>query len=150
MRYVHTITISVFTRAPEEMREIETACRAFLPDIDWEKQKLFWSEEKCTGMDGNEPVIIVGKVVLTKEAHTNTFLRTLKARLSSADRNDLSMQENRLDDDLNFFLRLSKPNLLKGTCILTDGGDCVHLKLHVAAFPTRKEVAWAVMHSFWG
>ena len=45
------------------------------------------------------------------------------------------------DDDLNFFLRLEKPKLFNHEYWITDSGDCMHIKINLAAFPKKKEKA---------
>ena len=54
-------------------------------------------------------------------------------------------QEDRLDEECNFFIRLDKEKLMNGECWITDSGDCYHIKISVAAFPKKKERAKQVV-----
>jgi len=61
--------------------------------------------------------------------------------LSVKDKGFLCAQDNRLDDNLDFYLRLLKPGILEDFFELTDSGDCFHVKFNVASFPKNKVVA---------
>ena len=46
-----------------------------------------------------------------------------------------------MDEKGNFFLRLSKEKALEEEWEILDGGDNIHLKIKIAAYPAKKEVA---------
>ena len=52
--------------------------------------------------------------------------------------NDL---DRKMDEKGNLFLRLSKEKALKEEWEILDGGDSIHLKIKIAAYPAKKEVA---------
>ncbi|HHE36835.1 MAG TPA: hypothetical protein ENL16_03405, partial [Candidatus Woesearchaeota archaeon] len=85
------------------------------------------------------------EVELKKEKHTNAFLKSLKQKLNSQQKSVLVKQENRLDDECNFFIRLDKHKLLNDEYWITDSGDCYHVRISIAAFPKNKESARKVV-----
>ena len=42
---------------------------------------------------------------------------------------------------MHFFIRLDKEKLLKEDYEVTDSGECFHIKLHIAAFPSKRAIA---------
>ena len=46
-----------------------------------------------------------------------------------------------MDENGNLFLRLSKEKALDDEWEILDGGDSIHLKIKIAAYPAKKEVA---------
>jgi RNA binding exosome subunit len=61
----------------------------------------------------------------------------------------ISQIESRLDEELFFFMRIDKDswNIEKKT-ILTDSGNCYHIRITVAAFPKKRESAVALLNRF--
>ncbi len=83
---------------------------------------------------------------ISKESHTKIFIKTLKERIGTEQCKKLLEQKwSRLDDELYFYIRLDKKLALNDKYILTDGGDCIHIKLHIAAFPKNREAALKVV-----
>ncbi len=149
MKYVHTVHCSVFVK-PEEIQEspkirsaISTALQE-LTGLDFAQEKLAVTTTKVEGF--NNRAIEIFTVVLAKEAHTNHFLEHLCAALNQDQKELLwEQKESRLDDELNFYIRLGKKELLRGKYDITDSGDCVHIKMHIAAFPKKREAALDVV-----
>jgi len=149
MRYVHNIRISVFLK-PEEyasdaglIQTIKNTFQKFLP-LDFEKEKLSIKEEDVESFENRKIKIIT--LDITKEAHTNTFIKTLKGLLGTGQcKTILEQRWSRLDEELCFYIRLDKTSVLKDEYILTDGGDCVHIKMTIAAFPKNREKALKVV-----
>ena len=52
--------------------------------------------------------------------------------------NDL---ERKVDDKGNLFLRLSKEDAVDEKITIVDSGDSIHLKVKIAAYPAKKEIA---------
>ena len=48
---------------------------------------------------------------------------------------------SKMDEKGNLFLRLSKEKALGEEWEILDGGDSIHLKIKIAAYPAKKEVA---------
>jgi RNA-binding protein len=153
MKAVHTVTITVFVRPGEDAASIEKALKSLSP-FDLEKEKL---RIERMGVQGSEVFDGVGydninilKLILDKERHTNRFIDLLKEKLPESDLRQLADQDNRVDEECCFYLRLDKKKLLGGEWALTDGGDCFHIKMTIAAFPKKREVALQTVRKMFG
>jgi RNA binding exosome subunit len=43
--------------------------------------------------------------------------------------------------DFHFFIRLDRSRMLEGEAVVTDSGDCFHLKASITSFPQKRERA---------
>jgi RNA binding exosome subunit len=143
MKYAHTVAVKAFASSQDEIAELERSLTSFLPG-DFEKEGISFQVESCSGFE--DKMILVMALVLSKERHTTNFLMVLTNMLSSDQKRLLCAQKNRLDESLDYFIRFSKPDFLKGILTLTDGGNCVHCKIHLAAYPKTGDAAWGVVH----
>ena len=145
MKFANIISLRVFVN-PEEDREKIRA--AFLYLLGWNEkelseEKIFFKETKAKGF--SEKIIIIMEATLEKDRHCNEFLKRLSQNLSVEDKEIMLSQTNRLDEELNFYLRLDKNSLLENKYVLTDSGECFHVKISVAAFPRRPDAAFKVV-----
>ena len=138
MKLANKVKINVFVKPEEDEQKIVDALKQLLP-FDLEKEKIELKRSSAQGF--NERKIIIYDVVLEKENHTNNFLKFLKQKLNDSQKEMLVRQENRLDDDCCFYMRLDKQKLLNNEFYITDGGECFHITFCVAAFPKKKECA---------
>jgi len=149
MRYIHNAKITVFLK-PEEyynntvlIQKIKDLFHKLLP-IDFDKEKITIIEEQVESFENRK--IKIYSLEFTKEAHTNIFIKTLKELLKEEQcETILKQKESRLDEELFFYIRLDKDAALKDVFELTDFGDCIHIKMHVAAFPKNMEAALKVV-----
>jgi RNA binding exosome subunit len=144
MRLAHTIAITVFSGEEEDAAAIEKALKRIIP-LDFEKENLHFVRENCKGFE--EKRIVVVRLFLSKESHTSLFLKKLSESLSQEQKYTLTHQRNRLGGDMNYFLRLDKPQFLQGNFVLTDEGNCIHIRIHLAAYPKNREAAWKVVEN---
>jgi len=149
MRYIHNIKITVFLKQEEYsgrediLSKIEQLFTKLVP-LDLKKEKILCQEEIVESFENRKIKIV--SLELFKEAHTNVFLKKLKELLGKEQCKTLIQQkESRLDEELFFYIRLDKEAALKDVYELTDSGDCVHVKMHVAAFPKNRETALKVV-----
>lgn len=140
MRWVHTVTVEVFAKEDDDRAEVEAALRDFIP-FDMEEEKVAVDVEKAVGFQ--DKVINILTIVLTKESHTNMFLRFLLEKLTAEQKKLLIKQaESRLDPHFHFFIRFDKDTWMESrTLKIIDGGDCFHVKLALASYPKKKETA---------
>jgi len=157
MKLAHSIKVSVFIKTtdksvesvsqdlqkPEEDEALIKDKFISLFPFSLDEEKIFLKRSKARGFSQRE--IIIYEAELSKERHTNAFLKSLKEKLNEQQKEMLMRQENRLDDDCNFFLRLDKQSLLNNSFNITDCGDCYHIRISIAAFPKKKEAALEVM-----
>ena len=140
MKRAHTITLTMFVLPGEDVEEQE---RLFLGLVPFSLADEGLSLQRSISKGFNDRDITVFSLRLEKERHTNAFLDAIAHRLSGAQKQQLISQENRLDDRLDFFLRFKKSSLPgRG---LTDKGDCVHVRMSIAAFPKKKERALIII-----
>ncbi|MFH1915805.1 MAG: RNA-binding domain-containing protein [Nanoarchaeota archaeon] len=137
MKYCHSITVCVFAKAEEDNERIRTGLHSLFP-FDIREEKIPIKTEKATGVDESR-TILIHEAVLDKDRHIRAFLNALTEKLSPDQKAMLIRQENRLDANCNFFLRLDKYKLFDGVYWITDSGDCYHIRLCIAAYPKNKE-----------
>ena len=143
MKHAHRVELSVFVHQGEDAEKIKKTLIA-LVHLDFEKEKLAVKEQKAAGFQKKQ--ILIFSIILSKEKHTNTFLEALLNRLTKEQKEQLSIQkESRLDEELNFFIRLDKLQMLEGKTEITDSGNCFHIKIHIAAFPAKRQQALEVI-----
>ena len=96
--------------------------------------------EEAEGLLEEKMLILTGTV--SKKRETKEFLNTL---IESIEEDQLVKLYNDLDRKMdekgNLFLRLSKEKALEEEWEILDGGDSIHLKIKIAAYPAKKEVA---------
>lgn len=144
MRYIHNAKITVFLK-PEEyynnpsfVQKIKDLFHKLLP-VEFDKEKLAILEEQVESFENRK--IKIYTLEFTKEAHTKIFIKTLKDLLTNQCQTLLEQKWSRLDEELFFYIRLDKETALKDVFELTDSGDCIHIKMHIAAFPKNRETA---------
>jgi RNA binding exosome subunit len=136
----HFIELSVFSTPEDDEEQVYRGFLSFLP-FDPAKEKVSVKKTHAEGF--NDRRIVVYKVTLTKQRHINSFLESLFGRLSAEQRQLLERQkESRLDDNLYFFIRIDKARLIEeGKAWITDCGTCYHIKIALAPFPRKRELA---------
>lgn len=147
MRLAHKVTVSVFCRPEDDEPEVLNKLSSLFP-FNLEESKIKIRQQSALGF--NERRIRIFDVALEKERHCNDFLNYLKEKLSDEQRELLFRQRNsRLDEELNFFIRLDKDRLVReGRLFITDRGNCYHIKISVAAFPAKRETALQVLEKY--
>jgi RNA binding exosome subunit len=138
MKYSHKTTITVFVK-PEDIaqdKDIVEKIKLRFKEMS-QSDKPAITETISTGFE--ERII---KIFTLEIKESDKFLKFLKAKLGNEQLATLNSQiGSRLDENLDFFLRLSKPELLEGKYILTESGDCFHIKIAIAAYPKKMESA---------
>ena len=148
MKLAHQIKAKVFSyeKVNEDEKLILDKFMQLFP-FDLEEQKIELKKTQAFGF--NENKIAIFDVALTKEKHTKQFLDNLIKNIDEEQRKlILDQLESRLDDNLDFFLRFDKDEYLKNDKLkLTDSGNCFHIKISVAAFPKKREIAVDIVKS---
>lgn len=141
MKNANKISIRVFC-TPEENKElIKDSFHELIgfSEDNLAEEKISWREQNAKGF--NDRNIIVFSAELEKDRHCNYFLERLKNNLNLEDKKRLLEEDNRLDENMNFYVRLDKPSLSEKEYKVTDSGDCYHIRISIAAFPKKKEIA---------
>lgn len=147
MKLLNTVHISVFSKEFEDFETIKNTVLKLIPfDIEKEKVGL-----KIIDASGFESTIKIIEVMLSKEKHTNAFLKSFLDKLSGEQRKMLILQfDTRCDCEFNFFIRLEKDLLMNGKYVITDGGNCFHIKLNLACYPKNHESARRIIQQIFG
>jgi RNA binding exosome subunit len=135
-KLVHSVQLNVFEKYVENIPELLDVFHRLLP-IDFEKNHLKINHEQLEGFFG----IIHSLTLQTTSNHHNILLLdALFSQMMKEDRALLEMQqESRLNDEGVFYIRFDKGLLIRNVFRLTDGGECFHMKIKLAAFPASKE-----------
>lgn len=136
---VHNVNLRVFANDEEGKQKIEDTLRGLLPFEDLEKEKVMINKEKVKDSEKNSIII---SCRIEKRRHVRKFIDFLKENLGKENIKTLLEQiESRLDDEMSFFIRLNKEDLLNEKFELTEEGNCFHIRLTIAAYPAKKEIA---------
>lgn len=129
---IHNIRFRVFVYENEDLDELKQAIFNIFPDAEIEV-------EEAEGLTENKILILTGLV--SKKRQTKDFFN----RLLQLDKNSLDKLVNdldrKMDESGNLFLRLSKESAINNEIFILDSGDSIHLKIKIAAFPAKKEIA---------
>ena len=110
-------------KIPELLKQLETVEKMY------EKALL---EEKM--------LILTGTI--SKKRETKEFLNALIDSIGKDQLVKLYKDlDRKMDEKGNLFLRLSKEKAMEEEWEILDGGDSIHLKIKIAAYPAKKEVA---------
>ena len=127
---IHNIKFRAFVYEDESVEEISQAILNILPEAEIEA-------EEAEGMLEDKIIILSG--VVSKKRYTKTFFNTL---LEFADLDKLNSDlERKMDEKGNWFLRFDKSDALNEKWTILDSGDSVHMKIKIAAYPARKDIA---------
>lgn len=126
---IHNIKFRAFVYENENLDEINQAILNMLPEAEI-------NDEEAEGLLEDRIIILSG--VISKKRYTKAFFNKLleldKDKLIS----DLACK---MDDKGNWFLRFSKSDAIDEKLTIVDSGDSIHLKIKIAAYPAKKEIA---------
>ena len=127
---IHNIKFRAFVYKDESVDEISEAILNILPEAEIEA-------EEAEGLLEDKIIILSG--IVSKKRYTKTFFNTL---LEWTDLEKLNAAlERKIDEKGNWFLRFDKIDALDEIWTIKDSGDSIHLKVKIAAFPAKKEIA---------
>ena len=127
---IHNIKFRAFVYKNESVDEISQAILNLLPEAEIEA-------EEAEGLLEDKILILTG--VVSKKRYTKDFFNKL---LQSTDLEKLNNDlEQKMDEKGNWFLRFDKNDALDEKLTVLDKGDSIHLKVKIAAFPAKKQIA---------
>ena len=127
---IHNIKFRAFVYTKESVDEISQAILNLLPEAEIEA-------EEAEGLLEDKILILTG--VVSKKRYTKDFFNKL---LQSTDLEKLNNDlEQKMDEKGNWFLRFDKNDALDEKLTVLDKGDSIHLKVKIAAFPAKKQIA---------
>ena len=126
---IHNIKFRAFVYEDESIDDISQAILNIIPEAEIEA-------EEAEGLMENKIIILSG--VVSKKRYTKAFFNKLLELDTNKLNDDL---ERKMDDKGNWFLRFSKSDALDEKWTILDSGDSIHLKIKIAAYPAKKEIA---------
>jgi len=118
-----------FCHSTEDLEKVKRAMTNVLGDV----------ELKVTSTEGHHgnSILLLAATVKDMDDIAKFF-----SRLGPNGRDTiLETLESRLDDSCNLFVRLDKQAALREDARLASGDDVISIRIHVNAFPARREIA---------
>jgi len=129
---IHNIRYSLFVYEDENEEELIEGLKNILPTAKIER-------EVAEGMMEDEIIILSGKIDKKKE--TKEFLNNLLSMDKPSLEKLSDDLQKKVDKNGNLFIRFSKTSACDEKWEICDTGDSIHLKIKIAAYPAKKEVA---------
>ncbi len=136
-----SVVVSTFVHATEAEERVLDAVRILLPEeIEVRRSRL-------KGHHGN-PIMSLEARIGRKGALRELWQRVL-AKVHGGELEKIAkVAPGRIDETCHLHLRFDKQLAYAGELVLTDGGNAIHLRLKVAAYPARQEVAVDLVEEF--
>lgn len=132
---IHNIRYRLFVYNNENQDELIDALHLILPEVVPEL-------EEAEGMLGENDNILIYSGIVDKKRYLKDFLSNLIDELDKSQLLKLYDDvERKMDEQCNLFLRFSKESAINEKWEIIDGGDSIHLKIKVAAYPAKKDIA---------
>lgn len=129
---IHNISYRAFVYGTENQEKVKTAIKTLFPSSSPQS-------ELTEGYYKNSVLILSDKI--TRKRETRDFVKILN-EMPDPDRKRISHQlENKIDDNGNLFLRFDKQRAYLGDLKVVEHGDSIHVKIKIAAYPAKKEIA---------
>ncbi len=138
--------LTVFSYEHENLDLILESFLRFFP-FNLDENKISIKKTQAAGF--NEGKIKILEATLTKNRLINNFLKNMLDKLDESQKSTILRQiESRLGKNLDFFIRFDKKSWIEDKkLILTDGGECFHVRMSVSAFPKKREIALNIMRN---
>lgn len=148
---IHHIHFRVIAHATEDLSGVDSALDFFLAPGLSPKEQLGDLKEtiETEGHFGNP--IHIQTAVLKKKRACSEFVRFFKENIREDDLAALREQmPERLDDDLNFYMRFSKQAAAMGKLELTESSDAVFVRVKIETYPKSWEKAGPIVEELFG
>ncbi len=138
---IHNISYRAFVYGTENPEKVESAIKTLFPTSSPQS-------ELTEGYYKNPVLILRDKI--TKKREIKDFVENLD-KLKDHDRKRILNQlENKMDHKCNLFLRFDKQRAHLGDLKVVEHGDSIHVKIKIAAYPAKKEVALKIAREIFG
>ncbi len=137
---IHNISYRTFVYGTEKEEKVREAIKTLFPS----------SSPHCEITEGyyKNPVLILYDKI-DKKRDIKDFIKKLDQIETSDQKKILNQLENKMDDKGNLFLRFDKQKAYLGDLKIVEHGDSIHLKVKMAAYPAKKEVALKLARKLW-
>jgi RNA-binding protein len=138
---IHNLSYRTFVYGTESEDKVRKAIQTLLPMAHPEK-------EITEGYYKNQVLILHGKI--SKKSELKILLKKLQ-NISPDDKKKIKKElHHRMDSKGNLFLRFDKQSAYLGDLKLVKHGDALHIRLKIAAYPSKKEEAIKVARKIFG
>ena len=148
---IHYISFRVLTHATENKSSVASALDFFLKPCLRNEEDLKEIVDTVTadGHFGNPISITTAEI--SKKNECMRFVDFFNRHISDDDRELLrSQMPERLDDDLNFYMRFDKQAALAGKLVFTESADAVFVRVKIETYPRSWEKAGAIVEELFG
>ncbi|MCL2863216.1 MAG: exosome subunit [Methanimicrococcus sp.] len=153
---IHHINFRVIAHATEDLSGVGSALDFFLascltaPGSSQKDELSGLTETIKTEGHFNNPIHIK-TAVLKKKSACSKFVQFFKENITDEDLETLrSQMTERLDDDLNFFMRFSKQDAAAGRLRFTESSDAVFVRVKIETYPKSWEKAGPIVEELFG
>ncbi|MDR1819022.1 MAG: exosome protein [Methanobrevibacter sp.] len=129
---IHNLRFRLFVYSHEDEDELYQALINIFGDVEVEREVVEGINE--------EPIIILYGVIFKKRI-LKDFVLNLKSDIYFNGNDFFDKVDKKMDDNANLFIRLSKDYAKNKELKILDGGDSIHLKIKIAAYPSKKRIA---------
>lgn len=148
---IHHIHFRVIAHATEDLSGVDSALDFFLAPCLSPKENLCDLKETIITEGHFENPITVKTAVLKKKGACSKFVQFFKDNISEEDLEILRAQmPERLDDDLNFYMRFSKQAAAIGKLKFTESSDAVFVRVKIEVYPKSWEKAGPITEELFG
>ena len=138
---IHNITYRVFVYGTENEEKVRESIKTLFPNSHPETDTI-------EGYFKNPVLILHDKI--GKKRETKEFIKILQKMDSATKKRVLNELNNRMDEKGNLFLRFDKQRAYLGDLKIIEHGDSVHVKIKIAAYPAKKEIAMELAKEIFG
>lgn len=138
---IHNISYRTFVYGTENEEKVKKSLKTLFPN----------SLPECEITEGyyKNPVLILHDKIVKKK-DIKDFIQILDKIGSFDKKRILTELENKMDDTGNLFLRFDKQQAYLGELKIVEHGDSIHVKIKMAAYPAKKEIAMKLARNLWG
>ena len=133
--------VSTLAHATEDEQKVMSAIRLLLPS------EVEVGQTKLKGHHGN-PITSFEASVGQRKLVRELWQRVVEKVKSGEIEKIVDSLPEKVDETCHFYLRFDKQLAHAGELELTEGGDAIHLRMKVAAFPAKPAVAIELVKKF--
>ena len=137
-----SVAISTIAHATESEERLKDALNLFIPE------EIEIESEEAEGHYGDSKVIF--KVDIENRPDIRYFWDRILEMLNDEERDWLKRNAvDRIADDCRLYLRFDKQFLISEESLrFSDSGDVIHVRINVAAYPAKKDIAVEKIEGF--
>jgi len=148
---IHHINFRVIAYATEDLSGVHSALDFFLAPCLSPKDELCDLKETIETEGHYDNPIHILTAVLKKKSACSKFVQFFKENITEEDLQTLRDQmPERLDDDLNFYMRFSKQDAAAGILRFTESSDAIFVRVKMETYPKSWEKAGLLVEELFG